>query len=251
MNWNIAEIFENVKKILGEDFEGAFGVNFEEYRFTGVDIHGFKVFMDKNLTKEFGETTGIRTSWGATKVVLIPADTDYVIKIPITGFYNVDFGISLDDIKGIHFKGFIDLDDFDAMRRENFTREYLWNDVKNIFLPDILIGQINGIPIYIQKKVASIAKYTHSSVSNEDKEFIKRLTEETGYIYEVDFEIDARFLSTILHFYNEETVRKFLGEIKMIGDLHAGNYGYLADGSPVVFDYASYEEDMYLDYIEA
>jgi hypothetical protein len=195
---------------------------------------------------------------GASKVVLVFTNSDYVVKIPFKGeFYEYD-----------------DYDCEDSCRRDcpcpqcsrrsrrsveencnEFTgarigeSEYSWDycaseqffyekavvaGVEEFFIKTILIGEFDGHPIYLQEKVEVYGYNSETKSSEQSKEiFIKKF-----YYSEIQNE---DFGGLLIEYYGEDRVNQlvdFLSEAG-ISDLHSSNVGIRAN-RPVLFDYSGY-----------
>lgn len=237
------EILQEVKKLVGEDFEGIF-----------VDIanierqdYNYLVFLDAALTRTLSLDENYRLGGGATKVVIIPKDADYVIKIPIAGTYITECDADGNEVHTL--EGKVDMMEFDHLEREQSTWRILNRESKKVFLPNITIGEINGIPIYIQERVAKTFIDTRFDQIEKTEGSVKsaqKLIENSGYGSDDDTStLNEDFIAAIVEYYDEETARQVLGDAGDIGDLHDENYGFTEDGRPVIFDYADFFVEMY------
>lgn len=239
------EILQEVKEIVGEDFEGIF-----------VDIaniermdYNYHIFLDAALTKILSKSDKYKMNGGATKIVIIPNDADYVIKIPITGTYITEHDA---DGNKVHIlEGRVDMEEFDHLEHEQSIWRTLNRESKKVFLPNITIGEINGIPIYVQERVAKTFMDTRSDQIEKTEGSVKsaqKLIEKSGYGSNDDDDINILnedFIAAIVEYYDEETARQVLSDAEEIGDLHNENYGFTEDGRPVIFDYADFFLEMY------
>lgn len=195
---------------------------------------------------------------GASKVVLVFTDSDYVVKIPFKG----------------EFCGYDDYDCEDSCSRdypcsqcsrcsrrgaeENYDEftgarvgenEYDWDycaseqffyekavvaGVEEFFIKTIFIGEFNEHPIYLQEKVEVYGYNSQTKSSEQSKEiFIKRFCRS---------EIQSEdFGGLLVEYYGEDKVNQlveFLSEVG-ISDLHNSNVGIRAN-RPVLFDYSGY-----------
>lgn len=175
--------------------------------------------------------------YGATKCVIIPENTDYVIKIPFTG--TVDDWYDKDEYH-----------EFEYGEDDDRPWDYCMNEVlryqrakeagmEGFFAETRLIGYKDGFPIYVQEKCvcARADKKRDSKYSLEEKNKTLDLTSYSG--------IDVIWLTDVRMMYGDEVCKEFVDyvdENEWNDDLRASNLGY-KDGRPVVIDYSSYMED--------
>lgn len=169
---------------------------------------------------------------GATKIVLVPDDTSYVIKVPFIG---EDFWDSM----GSHYfnGGDRSNDGYDYCGHE----AYLYDQAKifgcdQFFVPTIHLITIENIPVYIQTKI----NYTdhQATPSNEDTYRYASIKNSDVLIPEVG--------ARLLEYYSMSEVASFLGFIKAfeINDLEVARNGEYVEafGRYVFWDYSGYKE---------
>lgn len=202
--------------------------------FTDEDIDTFIGAIDWKKTGVFDY------EFGATKLVIIPANYDFVIKIPFNG------GWSSYSCEYEYFKC------------ENYCEEEIDiyynakdNGFEQFFFPLKEIEYKNNI-VYIQEKVDNVYcdEETKAYSNYDSKQIIldsrsKHSGRELSYALDkLPLDWEATCLDTlngdILAF--EDFIR-FLSEYGIINDLHEGNIGY-KNGHPVIFDYGGYYEDL-------
>ena len=168
---------------------------------------------------------------GATKIVLIPLDMPYVIKIPYIG--------EDDWCEGINYfhGGNYDNDGYDYCEAEAYIyEEAVKFDCAQFFVPMQFLMHVKDIPVYIQTKVngylcserpSNEDVYKYASIRNSDI-----LDEDVG--------------AKLLRYYSMTEVGIFLSFIKTynINDLEAARNGeYVAAfGRYVFWDYSGYKE---------
>lgn len=237
------EILQEVREIVGEDFEGIF-VDIANIEKMDYDYH---IFLDATLTRTLPKSNKYKMNGGATKIVIIPNDADYVIKIPITGTYITERDADGNEIHAL--EGKVNMTEFDHLEHEQNVWRILNRESKKVFLPNITVGEINGIPIYVQERVAKTFMDTRSDQIEKTEGSVKsaqKLIEKSGYGSNDDVSILSEdFIAAIVEYYDEETARQVLGDAGDIGDLHDENYGFTEDGRPVIFDYADFFVEMY------
>lgn len=174
---------------------------------------------------------------GATKLVIIPYDSHYVIKIP----YNmaIHYGEYF-DFTGLP-KGVNDYCQYELILY-NMAKESGWAD---FFLPIQYLGEFKGIPIYIQNKAEDYFSCTINYASENSKKIVTKRIKETDFLrsFTLPFDWVACCLDW-LHSLNE--LRKFfyfLEKEKISRDLHRGNIGFYQN-RPVIIDYGGYFEEV-------
>ena len=183
---------------------------------------------------------------GATKGVVVPYHTDYVIKIPFTCSY--DSYVSEDEDPYIPFSNAnIEMEyecgsDWDYCENEIIIyREAQRRGVEEYFVELEYIGSINQHPIYIQKKVNEIFSQDRdrNSYSKKDEDASKRYCSLNNVRC-----FNACWITDFINYYSEEAfldLSYFLEEMRIM-DLHGGNLGYMEDGRPVIFDWGGFND---------
>lgn len=214
MTYNIEDIYKRVSFLKGVS------------SLTGMDFEGIE--QDKDCIYEHGISKG----------VIIPDDTDYVIKIPFSGYhYEDEEENENEEINFYHGGGNYD-DDYCALEME------IYDNIKDskyskYFAPLKKVLEINGFNIYIQPKV-DIFDDVYPSYSDSSLETAKRISSSAmccivssawlAYLLENDFNNDEKELEKFVY---------FLTENGLDGDLHSANVGFI-DGQSVVIDYAGF-----------
>lgn len=155
---------------------------------------------------------GIEIESGASRLVIIPSDEDWVIKIPYGGY------------------------DYCKEEVENYkkVKNSMYEDM---FAPTFFLMYYNGVKIYIMKKAqtfcdgASIADSLKSrGYSSKDIENI------SDYTYD---SVKELFKSYYSEFIDVDKFFNYLYDNNMGNDAHYGNVGMI-NGFPVLIDYADY-----------
>jgi hypothetical protein len=212
-----------INDILYLDIPANFGTD-ENYEITGE----ISYVMD-----QLDDT--VKTAWGVSQFVIISNDWEEVIKIPFAGGYF-----------------YYDDDDEDA-DFEEWNKDYcqysldLYNKactekIDPIFAKMRFVGTaINGAKIYAQEKImidhaSSKIEYSEDSL-NKVKNKQKNRVAGWG-------RFKRCWLAAAIDCYGEEVVNNFIKFCydNDISDTHEYNYGYRKDGSPVIFDYGSFDE---------
>jgi len=184
---------------------------------------------------------------GISKVVIIPEDYNFVIKIPLTGmWYYEEVYIEEDD----------DWEYGEEMNFEQFTGaeygdngcDYCDDEVYRISMAEeegfgkmfpvtSWLACKNGTNFYIQEKVHPSREYT-PKISEESRS--KSANLDPSYCHG-----SAEWRAAIIENYGEEFWKNFCiwdsAEGGTMRDMHCGNYGYNMEGKPVIFDASGFE----------
>lgn len=224
MNFNPNEIARYVE---------SFHLNYNN-AFTESDVDDFICSIDTKRVPEFDYEAG------ATKLVIMPEDRDYVIKIPFTGCYDewgdytpfygaedAGFGADYCEAEQIYYS---------EARRAGYEK---------FFMKVYCVHSVERYPIYVQEKVDEFCRYT--SYANQKKyisnESLKTVASNN---LEVKTQLPKYWLASCLTVLNgdEERLMGFVEFLEKTGiktDLHGGNLGYFK-GRPVIVDYGGYHE---------
>lgn len=170
-------------------------------------------------------------NFGYSKIALICQELPFVIKIPIS--YNIHWEDKAQEIS-------TDMRSIDNTIEQEIA---LWKKMsialRNIFLENKKIGEINNIPIYIQQKTLPIKQkeYPECLQNNIQAEIYKILLKA-----KTDIQYFPLAYGAICKYYGVECLKEALN--LHITDLHYGNLG-IVDGKVKFFDYetlATYPE---------
>ena len=174
---------------------------------------------------------------GATKLVIIPCNTTFVIKIP----YNeaIHFGECFDLI-GLP-KGFNDYCQYELALYEIAEVEG-WEE---FFLPIEYIGEYKGIPIYIQEKAEEYLYCPIDYSSEDSRKAVENKRKEDRYYLPLSLPFDwiACCLDILKSMEKVREFFRFLENTKISRDLHKANIGYFKN-KPVIIDYGGYFEEV-------
>ena len=223
------EILDYVEDIITKDADGLY---INENAVDGdIDPDDDCIFssLGKNISIPFED---LHYHCGATKLVIDYGN--YVIKIPFTGFYNWNF----DDEEVIPtLAGYWDTKNPCEMEIDIYNEAT--DRLREILLPTIWVGNINNVPIYVQRKIdGSYTNYRYNYKLSNGNERLGRKVKILSYGgYSA---IDSIGIYGLISRFGIEFTKFLLEEIdESISDLHTGNYGYLNDNL-VIFDYAGY-----------
>lgn len=185
---------------------------------------------------------------GATKLVLLFENCDYVIKIPFTGsseevsYYNEEYHEEYSDYSYVDFSNAGDnCGEWDYCEIEsNNYKLAKEEDLKICFAGTSKLTTINGYPIYIQKRIKRFGNnYSLAGVNLKEFETIEKTCQNVGY-YNTSFHF---WIREVIKLYGKNFADRlliFLKECK-INDLRGDNIGYL-DNKPVLVDYAGFHD---------
>ena len=159
---------------------------------------------------------------GATKIVLVPNDWNYVIKIPYIGDETYD--------------------DFIAFHEGDYCAQeaYYYSDAEicgcaQFFVPMVHLITVNGVPVYIQSKISAIRTAEPSGLDTFNYASIRN----SEYL---DPDVGGR----LIKYYTSKEIEIFLAFIKKhrINDLESFRNGEYVQsfGRYVFWDYSGYHE---------
>lgn len=173
---------------------------------------------------------------GATKVVLVCRDYGFVIKIPTYGETEGDWtsawvGAHSEKLEDLGYE--IASNDYCELESALYECAQKCN-VDQFFVPTEYVGEMFGIPIYVQPKIEY--HYTQGKHSNEDEYTYASLANSE--------KVDPCCGAELLMYYSLEEVRSFLEFVSTFGinDLEAKRNGWFVEsyGRYVFWDYAGF-----------
>jgi len=184
---------------------------------------------------------------GISKVVIIPNDANFVIKIPLTGmwYYEETYNEEEDEWEYNEDPTF---ECFTGAEYGNCGCDYCDDEVYRIGMAEAegfgkmfpqtdWLANMNGKNFYIQEKVHPSREYT-PKVSEESRS--KSANLDPSYCHG-----SAEWRAAIIENYGEEFWKNFCiwdsAEGGTMRDMHCGNYGYNMEGKPVIFDASGFE----------
>lgn len=208
----------------------------------GITEMNYHTNIIQHLPKDFY----FKYEFGVSKLVIIPIDEDFVIKIPFIGEYDYDrcetvnFACANNDDKKC----------WDYC----FTEVLYYHEAKKYKAAEILaksryIGTVQNYPIYIQQKVETY--YSHfcngNNNSNSDDVFEPKemdLKEKTFYSKCSEKNIDVfniKWMMDVFDYYGEKKFDKIMKFVSLLNDLHNNNIGYIGT-RPIILDYAGWND---------
>lgn len=185
---------------------------------------------------------GWNYQYGASKLVIIPEHLNFVVKIPFgadTGDWGDDGQYYCDPFEYAHYpeEG---IDGWDYCKSEveyfDLARKA---GVSFFFAKTSYIGDIDGIPIYVQEKV-EIQEDSHRSCSDQQRSDSREKAKRMG-LWNCDMNDD--FLAALFSYYSDDEVVALFDFLRTyrLDDLTSNNVGYdPVTGAPVLSDYSGF-----------
>ena len=258
MRIDAKEIMDIVREFLGKHCDGLYIQHFDyrevddeeddsSYRGDNFDEDYPSTIMTifDDADPEFIDYDNIpyQCQTGASKLVIMPKDKDYVIKLPFTNTYD----IMKDGTYKVYSKTTYDICEY-----ENQIRDEASEEVKKILVPNTYIGAYNGtIPVYIQKK---IDKTCEDYFNEEDFKPMQGSLSKLFNYFHTHFMIccciNDIFLAPYVHKLGIKKFKDFCKELGGINDLHDQNWGVFKDMTIGIIDYGGYDYDTLFEPID-
>ena len=194
----------------------------------------------KDILEHLDQTVfSLSYEWGCTKLVLMPRNCNFVVKIPF-------YGDMLEKKNGTYiqqFSGAKEPEGWNYCEAESILYTHAEEkEVEKYFLETYCIGFVHEYPIYVQELavVLNEAKPCYRELSDEEIARIEKVREFCRKKNTKRF--DITWIADFIDYYGEEAwikLDKFLHDF-YITDLHSENIGYNSAGAPVIMDYAGY-----------
>lgn len=178
---------------------------------------------------------------GMTKLVIIPPNCNYVIKIPFNGHYY--------DNEFYFFEEAANEEDFsDYCLTEYIKYQQLKKENLECFVAKtVYYKTIDNTRIFIQEKVIPLDSpwaYSNISIPNPSENSKKIVSSIFSNDNIMDF-YDTEWASNCVELYGAQKTKNFflycsMQDPDIIEDFHDGNYGYRKNGEPVILDYSNY-----------
>lgn len=187
---------------------------------------------------------------GISKAVIVPADFNFVVKIPFNGIKYYEWDDEADEYSGDEYFEFF------CHAEAPDQSDYCWDEqIKiekacdagfgDLFPETAFVKEHDGTRCYIQEKVRTFKQAMQCgrvpTVSENSRTKAKDMD---SYYSSCSWEWRA----AVIEFYGEEYWKSFVNwdSINCIGiltDMHINNYGYNMDGRPVILDVSGFRED--------
>lgn len=181
--------------------------------------------------KDYANKNGIFFFFGASKLVIVDEESDWVIKLSFDCSVDVDEGMESDYCK-----------------RELYNYEKACEEgVEKFFAEICMVGEVDGIEVYLQEKLKvddgvekDVDQIFRDYVYNLDESYYDDIEDEdersailTDDVYDMD---EGERIEAIFGF--DERLITFI-ENNDINDLHSGNFGYRG-ADLVIMDYSGW-----------
>ena len=184
---------------------------------------------------------------GISKLVIIPENSNFVIKIPFNGMYHCCWNE----------------DDEDSYGEEEFeyyynacapdTSDYCWDEVIKIdkaysmgfgkFFPETaFLKEKDGHRTYIQEKVRTARYFNPDDIPEDSRKKVESLSR----YYK---KCNNTWLAAVIEFYGEDYWIDFCdwdfniaNDMNILSDMHSDNYGYDMNGRPIILDASGFRD---------
>ncbi len=234
----IEDKLQKIKDVL--DMPENFGTNTDG---DNSQVHSLYEDALNAFGMDYGNTN-IKLGIGASKMVLIPDDSAYVLKVPFNGSWSwIDRDDDEEDEVFDTFEGAENDENYwnyceVELNRYNLAVE---EGVSEFFATTKFFGYTKGknsFPIYIQEKINPFKYIDSKTYSREEINYTRNKFSSLDLYYDFDtiWVIDA------IRYYGFEKVIKLFMFIEKndISDLHIGNYGYAPNGRPAILDFSNF-----------
>lgn len=232
MEYITSEIMALVEKVIGKDADGIYA-SWSEIEYGSRD----DIYTSRKFDIVLEDTDDYEVRRGVTKVVIIPVDKPYVVKMNITHVYENDSKYYGEIVQTLN-------PDDDSIKYEQSIYSEASELLKTLLVENIYVGKFNNLDIYIQEKMDfTFSAYCGDPFSDSDKE---------NEIYEwynaTDYEFKTFGLclceQAYIAGYTKEEIMLLDDELYEFGvsDLHNGNLCVDMNGNMRILDYAGYDE---------
>lgn len=187
-----------------------------------------------------------RIEQGVSKLVIIPTDYNYVIKIPFNGFFDYVWN---DEAGECDYDNLVFYYYLNACAPD--TSDYCWDELirinkaydagfEKLFPATAFVKEINGHRFYIQEKVRVARDFKPTGISENSRQKAETLT---NYYKNCD----DTWRAAVIEYYGEIYWKSFcdwnyINCIDMLSDMHSSNYGYDMNGYPVILDVSGFRD---------
>lgn len=181
--------------------------------------------------KDYANKNGISFFCGASKLVIVDEESDWVIKLSFDCSVDVDEGMESDYCK-----------------RELYNYEKACEEgVEKFFAEICMVGEVDGIEVYLQEKL-KVDDGVEKDVDQIFRDYVYSLDESYYDDIEDEDERNAILTDDVYEMDEEERIEAIFGfderlitfiENNDINDLHSGNFGYRG-ADLVIMDYSGW-----------
>lgn len=177
--------------------------------------------------------------YGATKLCIMPDNSNFVIKIP----FNSAWYDPTQEYIDYESAGYNEHEADYCFTEVVYYKHAKQMKIHKMFCKTQLLGLINNYPIYIQQKATPMCQ--RDDKRNEDGYYEDaRSPYSIDYCELHDFEcFNSVWVADAIEYYGKAKFNRLIEFIKehSIEDLHSGNIGYINE-RPVLFDFSDYKE---------
>ena len=182
--------------------------------------------------------------YGISKVVIIPEEGNFVIKIPFNGMYYHYWDEEADCYDGAEFSYY-----HEACAPD--SSDYCWDEVIKIekacemgfdklFPATSFLMEKDGHRVYIQEKVRTVGHFNPGNISEDSR----KRAESLNFHYK---KCNNIWRAAVIEFYGEDYWVAFCdwdfrSDVNILSDMHSGNYGYDMEGHPIILDASGFRE---------
>lgn len=199
----------------------------------------YNSIVDKVLTID----PEAEVSFGMSKFVIIPSQSNVVIKIPFNGFYDETYE---DDLVWLYFTEASGSIEFDYCQAEYEKYLKLKEYGLECFVAETFCYDRNiDFNIFLAEKVIP---YNNSYGNSKPKPSKKSSDIASRLLKENRISINSDWIASCVDFYGEEKVEKFFRfceeiDNEILVDMHDNNFGYRErDNSPCILDYSNFND---------
>ena len=214
--------------VIVNDYNGSEPVDFFDFQY-----HILKVDPEADIR------------FGMSKFIIIPSDSNVVIKIPFNGIFEEredEDGNYEEELSWIpfYFGGGENSDDYCSTEYEKFLN--LKKENLNCFVADtIFYKTISNFKVFLAEFVTPLEDETNSPEPSKNSVKIADTLNKTIR------RINTTWLANCIDCYGEEKVQQFLTFCKsdpdILADMHYGNFGYRkSDNTPCILDYSNFQD---------
>lgn len=248
----VKDVFNFVERLLGAHAEGLYIS--EDVVYGDDNVESIPICTNFNeqsyfIVEEEGDKD-FSLAVGMTKLVIIPTNRSYVIKIPFSGLYRLtDLHYKDDGEIDYVVSTFTQLSNVtdDICYEENEVCDNFTEDTCSIIAKNIYVTNLNGIPIYIQEKIDhTVNLECYSNVEEKCAELgaLPAEVKIAKYLYYKKYydHFPLHYLYLLLKKYGIYRTMCLYEEIEdNINDLHRNNYGLSREGMPILIDIGGYD----------
>ena len=206
----------------------------------GPDEEDFDGIIPEDFQTVFDQLdASVQTKWGISQFVIMKREWDKVVKIGFRGWYLWD-----NDREDTYFQEYFTNYADKAFNLYEEAEEW---GIAPIFAGMELLGSNGSYNVYLQERVkCDFAEAWATGDVNRVSSDNSRTYVESKMRTEMGIwrNFDLNWLAQAVDCYGKELVEDTMAFLRehRIYDFHDGNYGYREDGTPVIIDWADFEQ---------